>query len=391
MVDRASAGQPDFDVVLVSNGFQAEYEIGFSNGLARCGLRPLLVCSDRLSTGRLDRGVTTLNLRGSQQSDRSSAQKTLNILRYWVQLFGLLRAQAGHPIHMIGLFTLPSTWVGLLEALALRLSSRHFVLTVHNVLPHGAHHGTNRWLYRLIYKLPHKLVVHTLRMSKTLQIEYGVSATRVVVMEHGIDRLAPIELANPQWLGEHLDLPAGMPVVLFFGSLSRYKGLDILVTALVESATALDAILVVAGSCLDTELRAKISPGLSHLVAQGRARWVDSFVPEDQVLNYFHGADVLVMPYRAIDQSGVVFMALATGLPVVATNVGSLADYVPFTGGQVVAPEDADGLLEGLRKVLASSRPADRSDRVRSASRFLWSQTVLAVLPAYGGKFEQHP
>lgn len=384
MVDKRSAARAGFDVVLISNGFQAEYEIGFANGLARCGLRPLLVCSDKLLRHRLDPGVTTLNLRGSQRPDRPAWHKALNILRYWVQMQRLLRVQAGCPVHVIGFFTLPSSWAGLLEALVLRLSSRHFVLTVHNVLPHDAHHWVNRWLFRLIYKLPHKLVVHTPRMGQTLRAEHGVPAHRVVVMEHGIDRLAPVQPANARWLGEQLDLPAGRPVVMFFGSVARYKGLDILVAALVDAPTALDAVLVVAGACLDAELRAKIAPGLSQLVAQGRARWVDGFVPEDHVLNYFHGADVLVMPYRAIDQSGVVFMALATGLPVVATDVGSLRDYVPLTGGQVVAPGDTDALLAGLRKVLTSSQPGDRSGRVHAASRFLWSHTVAAVLPAYG-------
>lgn len=384
MVDRSNTATSDFDVILISNGFQVEYEVGFTNGLSRCGLRPLLVCSDNLLLERLESGVKTLNLRGSQCSDRSFFQKAINIFRYWIKLWRLIRSHSGRPVHLIGLFSLPSTWAGLLEALALRLASERFVLTVHNVLPHNAHNPMNRWLYRLIYKLPYKLVVHTPRTKKTLQTEFGVSAGKVVVMEHGIDRLAATSMVGRRWLARHLELPPGRQVVMFFGNVSRYKGLDILVAALVDSPNALDAVLVVAGACLDRELRAEISPGLTHLIGQGRARWVDGFVPEEQVLDYFHGADALVMPYRAIDQSGVIFLALATGLPVVATNVGSLADYVPLTGGKVVEPGNADDLLAGLQAVLALSRPVDRSVRVQAASRFLWSHTAHAVLPAYG-------
>lgn len=384
MADASKKMKSDFAVILISNGFQAEYEIGFSNGLARCGIKPLLVCSENLLVERLDPNVKTLNLRGSQRSDRTVAQKSLNILSYWLKLWKLLGSRRDLPVHVIGLFTFPSTWVALFEALVLRLLSKQFVLTVHNILPHNAHSLLNRRLYRLIYKLPHILVVHTIRMSEALQTEFGVPVGKVVVMEHGIDRLAPTPLVRSRWLTQHLVLPAGQKIVLFFGNVSHYKGLDTLVASLVDTPDALDAVLIVAGACLDLEFRAKISPGLNYLVEKGRARWFDGFVPEEQVLDYFHGADVLVMPYRAIDQSGVVFMALATGLPVVATNVGSLAEYVPLTGGQVVEPGDADALLAGLRVVLASSRPEDRSVRVKDASRFLWSHTVVPVLPAYG-------
>ncbi len=368
-------------MVLVSNGFQAEYEIGFTNGIARCGLRPLLVCSDLLMRGRLDVGVTTVNMRGSQRSDRSTWRKALNILRYWWQLRGLIRSQASRTVHVIGLFTLPSTVAALIEAIALRLASRHFVLTVHNLLPHDAHSAANRWLYRWIYKLPHTLVVHTARMRQALEDEFGVPARRVVVMEHGIDHLAPRGQAQPQWLARHLGLPPGRRVVLFFGAVSPYKGLAELVDALVAAPDAMDAVLVVAGRCRDGALRRALTSGLSTLVAQGRAYWVDGFVPEDEVLHYFHGADVLVMPYRAIDQSGVVFMALATGLPVVATDVGSLADYVPITGGQVVRAGDIAALLVALRTALTAVPSASRA--VAGAERFLWSNTVRAVLPAY--------
>lgn len=384
MADSPGIAPDGANVVLISNGFQAEYEIGFANGLAKCGMRPLLVCSDKLLLSRLDPGVATINLRGSQRTDRPIWAKALNILRYWLQLRALLRAQKACTIHVIGQFTLPSTWAALLEALSLRVSARRFVYTVHNVLPHDAHNAVNRWLYRCIYKLPHTLVVHTPRMRNTLQEQFGIAADRIIVMEHGIDRLAPPAVSDLGWLHGRLGISPRKPVVLFFGAISPYKGLDILVDALVANSDALDAVLVVAGRCRDAALRRVITPGLTALEVQGRARWVDGFVPEDEVLHYFQSADVLVMPYRAIDQSGVIFMALATGLPVVASDVGSLADYVPFTGGRVVAQDDTAALLAGLRAVLAATAHADRVARTGVAARFLWSQTVLAVLPAYG-------
>lgn len=374
----------NFDAVLISNGFQNEYEVGFSNGLAGCGLHPVLISSDNLPVNRLADGVTAINLRGSQRPDRSPWQKASNILRYWLALHRLIRRQAARTVHVIGLFTLRKPVIDLLEAAALRLSARRFVLTVHNLLPHDAHSRLNHLVFWLLYRLPHTLVVHTERMRQQLHTRFGVPMARVVVMEHGIDRLIARDAVDAGWLRRRMSVPAGRPVMLFFGGIARYKGLDQLVEAMLRvAATRQLPVLVVAGACQDSELRLTLQQSLGELVVQGRARWVDGFIPDDEVPAYFHGADVLVMPYRHIDQSGVLFMALATGLPVVATDVGSLADYVPASGGRVVPVGDMGDLLDAVDEVVADETEQRRSQRIGEATRHLWVQTARAVLPAY--------
>jgi glycosyltransferase involved in cell wall biosynthesis len=371
-------------LVLLSNGFQSEYELGFANGLARNGLRPLLVCSDALPRERLDAGVTALCLRGSQDATRRASAKAANILRYWAATISLLRRQRAAVVHVIGFFTLLSAWAWLLEALALRLLAHRFVLTVHNVLPHDAHNAVNRLLFRLIYAVPHTLVVHTRRMSERLQREFGVRPGRIVVMEHGIDRIVPPSAGRRSWLREQCGLGSAQRIVLFFGNVAKYKGLDVLIQAFSRFPEGSQAVLVVAGRCLDAALKKDLQAGLGPLLASGRAFWFDGFVPEASVLDYFHGADLLAMPYRHIDQSGVVFMALATGLPVVASDVGSLAEYVPHTGGCVVAAGDPDGLAAAIDATLSRIDHVDRGRAVRDARRYLWSETVRPLIAAYG-------
>lgn len=366
--------------VLVSNGFQSEYEVGIANGLAAHGVAPILICSDRLETDRLDANVVALNLRGSQDPARSRRAKAVNILRYWRRLLALLRRGDGRVVHVIGLFTLRSSLAALVEAMVLRLVARRLVLTVHNVLPHDGHTRFNRWAYRRLYRLPHALVVHTERMRQLLQFDYGVDVDRVVVMEHGIDRILPPLPASRQRLRERFGIAAARPVVLFFGGVARYKGLDLLLDAM--RGVRHDAVLVVAGQCRDVALRREIAARIEPLVDAGHAVWFDGFVAEDDVLDHFHGADVLAMPYRHIDQSGVVFMALATGLPVVAFDVGSLADYVPLTGGRVVPAGDVASLAAAIDAQLATA-PSSRGAALAHAQRFLWSRTVTPLLAAY--------
>lgn len=371
-------------VVVLSNGFQSEYVLGFANGLARNGVTPLLVCSNKLVRERLDPGVTPVNLRGSEDPRRHPLTKAANILRFWAATICLLLRRPARVVHLIGLFTLPSTVVGVLEALTLRALSQRFVLTVHNLLPHDAPGGFNRLAYRLIYRLPHKLVVHTSRMSDRLQHEFGVPPGRIVVMEHGIDRVVPPSAGQRDWLRHQCGLDPLRPIVLFFGHVVRYKGLDLLVQAFERLPADDGPVLVIAGLCRDARLRQELQGQLGPLVSSRRAFWFDGFVPEEHVLHYFHGADLLAMPYRHIDQSGVLFMAMATGLPVVAADVGSLGDYVPLTGGRVVRPGDPAALAAAIEAMLLRGRNIDREQVVRQAQRFVWADTVRPVFHAYG-------
>lgn len=382
--DRTGAGGRH-EIVLLSNGFQPEYECGFANGLARNGIKPLLVCSNQLLRRRLEPGVTAVNLRGSQDPQRHPLTKAGNIVRYWAATAFLLRQQMPRVVHLTGLFTLKSTVASLCEALVLRLVARRFVLTVHNLLPHDEHNGLSRRIYRLIYRLPHTLVVHTRRMGGDLERHFGVAPERIVVMQHGIDRVVPPSAGRSDWLRKQCGVEPSRPIVLFFGNVAPYKGLDVLVRAFEALTLDSDPVLVIAGRCRDETLREELREQLAPLLTMRRAFWFDGFVPEEDVLHYFHGADMLAMPYRHIDQSGVVFMALATGLPVVASDVGSLGDYVPLTGGQMVAPGDPKALGVALEAMLRRVGMIDREQVAQHAQRFLWVQTVQPMLDVYGG------
>lgn len=369
--------------MLVSNGFQSEYELGFANGLAESGWQPLLVASDRTLRDRLNPAVLCINLRGSQDPRRSRWAKATNILRYLSHLFAAVRRSPLRVVHVTGLFATPSVNAWLVEALLLRIAARRFILTVHNLLPHDAHHRLNRWRFAALYRLPDALVVHTPRMRDELVRDFGLSASRIKVMEHGVDRVLAPSAGEPGWLRTQCGLAPDRPLLLFFGHVARYKGLDVLLTAFERVSRETGAFLVVAGACGDPGLRAELQGRLAPLVARGDARWFDGFVPEDRVIPYFHGSDLLVMPYRHIDQSGVMMMALATGLPTVASDVGALAHYAPLTGGGVVPPGDPEALADALVSRLRSLAGVDREAVVRNAERFLWRHTVAPVLSLY--------
>lgn len=368
-------------IILLPHGFQPEYETGFANGLARNGWSVTLIGSDMNQADRLDPGVQLINLRGSQDAARPRWRKALNMLRYWLQCYGHVLRHRGTPVHMIGTFSTGNLWVSLFEAWLNRLLAGRYVMTVHNLLPHDRHDVWNARLSRAIYRTAAVCMVHTRRMQDALASGFGIDPERIVLVEHGIDRLLPSSEASRQAMRDRLHVGTADKLLLFFGSLSAYKGLDILLQAFDRLAASMSVRLVIAGRCRSPSLKASIRKQIDDSPYRASIQWLDGYFPDDEVASLFHAADVLVMPYRHIDQSGVVFMALSTGLRVVASDVGSFREYIPAELGKVVPAEDVSALVLGIESVLNNVAPV--SDPAMLAGRYMWSEVVAPMLPIY--------
>jgi len=187
------------------------------------------------------------------------------------------------------------------------------------------------------------VIVHSHHGRDRLTDDLGVDPAKVHVIPHGAFRhlttLTPAELA-PAFANTK------RPVVLFFGLLRPYKGVDVLLEAWSRmGATASPAELWIVGlPKMDvTALRAAAPPGV---------RFVDRFVSDPEAAAYFDRADVVVLPYREIDQSGVLFTALAFGRPMVLSDVGGFPEIAREGAAELVPPGDADALAEALGTLL---------------------------------------
>lgn len=361
-------------VVLVSGGFQPNYERGFANGLAAQGARVTLIASDLSLADTLDPAVRVLNLRRSQAPGRPRWAKALNLLRYHVELFAWLLWRRPALVHMFGL--IEPTWrAGLLQGLWLRLCSRRYVLTVHNVRPHEAHSAAQARAYGRAYRLAHVCVVHTERMAQDLAREHAVPRARIVVMPHGLE---PWPAAAPP----RLPPPPGTPLrLLAFGNLAPYKGLDLLLQALRELPPRFA--LHIAGYCQDEALRREIRTSLASHPAAARISWHDGYVPEAAVPTLIAQADALVLPYRRIEESGVRLQALRHGLPVVAARIGALADVAHPPLGIGFEPGDAAALAQALLDLEARRAEFAAEAILAHAASLDWALCVRALRPAY--------
>jgi glycosyltransferase involved in cell wall biosynthesis len=135
--------------------------------------------------------------------------------------------------------------------------------------------------------------------------------------------------------------------ILFFGIVRPYKGLEVLIEALPIVLGQVDCKLIIAGEFyepLDHYLESVRRLGLEPYVEVN-----DRYVPNEEIPQLLDRADVLVLPYRDATQSGVLRMALSSGLPAVASNVGAFPDEIQDgVSGLLVEPGDPDSLARAL-------------------------------------------
>jgi glycosyltransferase involved in cell wall biosynthesis len=195
----------------------------------------------------------------------------------------------------------------------------------------------------------------------------------VVVIPHGDERA--LRAGRP--IPPVADAP---PTVLFFGTWSPYKGVDVLLDCWPEVLRHVPAArLVLAGSPADADLNAL----LGRVDALERVDARPGYVPTDQVAQLFAAARVVVVPYLRASQSGVVHLAYTFERPVVATAVGDIPAVVrDGETGVLVPPGEPTALADGLVRLLTDGELAERC--ARAGARYLaahssWQRVAIDV------------
>jgi len=245
------------------------------------------------------------------------------------------------------------------------------VLTAHDVAPREPRPGQRAAWRRLLGRMD-AVVVHTEHGRDRLIDEIGVPRDRVRVIAHGaFEHLTTSGGELPP------ELAAGDgPVVLCFGLVRPYKGVDVLLDAW---QGVQDAELWIVGlPKMDlASLRASAAPSV---------RFVDRFVSDGEAAALFRRADLVVLPYREIDQSGVLFTALAFGAPLLLTAVGGFTEIAAAGAARSVPPGDSIALAAELRALLADPGARARLSacaRELATGPFSWATIARQHLDLY--------
>ncbi|HXS32847.1 MAG TPA: glycosyltransferase family 4 protein [Solirubrobacterales bacterium] len=195
------------------------------------------------------------------------------------------------------------------------------------------------------------VIAHSEHGAARLHGELGLDPARVRVIPHGaFDYFTRLLEEKP--LPVELEDAAG-PVILFFGLLRPYKGLDTLLRAFRELKGA--ELWIVGNPRMDTEPLRRLAAE-----APGRVRFVTRFVEDAEVPAIFRRADLVVLPYRDVEQSGVLYTGLAFGKPLVLSAVGGFPEVATTGAARLVPPEDPAALAEVLVELAGDPQARER-------------------------------
>ena len=169
-------------------------------------------------------------------------------------------------------------------------------------------------------------------------------------------------------------------ILLFFGFVREYKGLEHLIAAMPEVRRRLGNVkLIIAGTFgrdRDRYLRL-----IDERKVRDCIRVVDGYIPDNEVERYFAACDIVVLPYESATQSGIIQIAYGFGKPVIATNVGGLPDVVmDGQTGYIVERGDEKQLADAIVKYYQCEMEGTFAANVRrEAYRFSWDRLAEKV------------
>lgn len=383
------------NVALLTGGGDKPYALGMAAALSAQGIHLDFIGSDDLNVPELlnNPRVNFLNLRGDQCPEASRVAKMLRVLIYY---FRLIRyAATGKPklFHIL--------WNNKLQffdrtmlMLYYRLLGKKIPFTAHNVNA-GKRDSNDTWLnrvsLRIQYGLANHIFVHTEQMKKELLSGFCVPEKKVSVIPFGINNAVPKTALSTAEAKRRLGLHESDKAVLFFGNIAPYKGLEYLIAAFAEIAKKdRNYRLIIAGKPKGSEdYWRQIQQAIARSGVRDRVIERIEYVPDEETELYFKAADVLILPYTHVFQSGVLFLGYSFGLPAIVADVATLKEeIVEGKTGFVFKPRDSSDLAKAIGRYFASelfSELESRRPQIKEYAneRYSWDKVAAITMAIY--------
>ena len=382
-------------VSVLTAGRDRPYALGLAAALSAAGTQFDFVGSNSLDSPELHTTpqIRFLNLRGDQSVEAGAVKKMTRVLAYYAKLMGYALTAKPKIFHIL--------WNNKFELfdrtllmLFYRLLGKKICFTVHNVNVRSRD-GGDSWLNRATLKFQYRccdhFFLHTERMRAELIADFGVPPEKASLIPFGINSTTPDTALTGAAAREKLGLAATDKVLLFFGNIAPYKGVEFLVDAFIEvAAREKNLRLIIAGRPKGSEAYwAEMLAKINASPVRDRVVLKIEYVPDAETEIYFKAADILILPYTHIFQSGVLFLGYNFGLPSIAADVGALRDdIIEGETGFIFPPRDAQALARTMEKFFASdlfaNLPSRRANiREFAFEKYSWAKVARITTEVY--------
>lgn len=354
-------GGGNIKVSLLTGGGDPTYALPLCSALTSMGVYVDFIAGDAMANANAVKVANCqyYNLRGDQNARAPIYRKVIRILTYYYKLIAYSIRTDSKLFHILWPSRLwPSRFVYFDRTIVNvwhKMLGKHIVYTAHNVNEGERDNNDtllNRLTLRFLYNFVDHIFVHTDKMKSQLVADFNVYDKKVTVIPFGINDVLPKSDLTTAEAKSLLNVAGHHKTLLFFGIISPYKGLDILIAALMLlRRTGNDWRLIIAGSV--KKGHQEYWADIENTVARNNLHDIIiraiEFIPDENVERYFKAADVAILPYRHIFQSGVLVLAYNFGLPVIAADVGALREsIVEGETGFACQPENPEDLAKTI-------------------------------------------
>ncbi len=372
---------------LLTGGQDLHYALGLLSGLVKQDIEVEFIGNDSMQASEYTKysNVNYINLRGNQSSNAPLNEKVRRVLIYYARLLGYAATTDSKIFHILWLnkFTyLDRTLINLYY----KLLGKKLLYTAHDINYRklvGEDTVLNNLTLKFMYHLVDHIFVHTNVMKKELTKGYNISADKISVVPFGVNEVIPSSNVSSSEARRKLNLGNGEKVILFFGNIAPYKGVEYLIEAMHYLKARMENVKLIVAGRIKQDCQTywnKISEMIEEYQLRDSIMCRTEYIPEEEAEIYFKSADLLVLPYKHIFQSGLIYTSYRFGLPVVATDVGSLRDdVVEGKTGFVCKAEDPEDLANRIQVYFNSNMYKDlasnRHEIIRFATdKYSWAQ-----------------
>jgi len=385
-------------IALLTAGKDRHYVFGLLRAFQEKPIQVEVIGDDEMAKAAVmhTAHVDFYNLIGNQDVDTSLSQKVVRVLAYYARLVIYAARTDAKVFHIQWFRKFPYMERTLLN-MYFKILGKKLVFTAHNVdgqARDGKSTVTNRLSLRFLYAIVDHILVHTAKMQQELIEEFDVAKEKVTVVPFGINDVIPESKLTRVQAKQHLSFRPDAKILLFFGTIVPYKGVEDLLSALAALIGADHPCrLIIAGPVWKEgvsywrQLEEMITAHRLSDYVRKEIRF--TYLPDEDIGVFFKAADVSVLPYKRIYQSGVLALSYRQGRPVIAADVGSLhEDIVEGQTGLVFRAGDAADLAAKIRLYFASDLYRELDTRGRMIreygdDHFSWATNVDRTCAVY--------